>query len=220
MPTFAATLRIEKFIDEPYWPEMAHLIDIQKESGLNRARSAANRRKALEGYLKEIGMSLDDYTALEAAARRPFHVADDGTIFIPAEKFAAFLVAATDQARAAQRPCAVEQVRTLIRVSDLATAKTGADGVWERFSVVSGGAGNKLSNQRGLRRSHYIVDFDATGTVAVDSEYVRPEVLRNLIVWGGRYVGIGASRKMGWGRFALAEWRVASDDGTITTAAE
>lgn len=43
------------YIAEPYWPQRAKLIDIQKESGMNRARSAANRRKSLEEYLNVSG---------------------------------------------------------------------------------------------------------------------------------------------------------------------
>ena len=46
------------YIAEPYWPEMYEYINITKESGMNRARSAANRRKALEEHLRANGSLL------------------------------------------------------------------------------------------------------------------------------------------------------------------
>ena len=56
------------YIAHPYWPAMAKLVDIQKNSGMNRAKSTANRRKALEEYLRGVGMTLMDYDKLKAAA--------------------------------------------------------------------------------------------------------------------------------------------------------
>ena len=35
------------YVAHPYWPEMYELIEITKKSGMNRAKSDANRRKAL-----------------------------------------------------------------------------------------------------------------------------------------------------------------------------
>lgn len=191
------------YIAEPYWPEMARLIDIQEQSGVNRARSAANRRKALEEYLRLNGMTVADYDALETLARRPFHTDADGAIIIPTMQVHAFLVAVCHQARSATRPCPPDQVRTLVDATEWATGKSAPDGVWERFVTVNAGTGAKLSNQRGLRRSSYIADFTATGRVGVDPQFVKPDVLRAAIAWGGQNVGIGAARKMGWGRFTL-----------------
>jgi hypothetical protein len=213
------------YIANPYWPEMARLIDIQKQSGVNRARSAANRRKALDEYLRANGMKLTDYEELERLAARPFHTNGSGAlahananasadahadgsspeIIIPEEKVYAFLVNACDVARSANRPCPPEQIRTLIKATDWHTGKTKPDGVWERFAVVASGTGQKLSNQRGFRSSQYISNFTATGSVEINPSFVKPDVLRRLIEWGGENIGIGASRKMGWGRFTL-EW--------------
>lgn len=204
MPIYHLTTRFTKgYIAHPYWPEMAKLIDIQKKSGLNRTKSEANRRKALEEYLKANKMNLIDYEMLEKLAARPFHLNGTGEIIIPAEKIYAFLVNATDEARSATRACPPEQIRSLIKASDWHTGKSKPDGTWERFAVVSSGTGQKLSNQRGLRRSEYIERFDATGEVEINPQFVKPEALQRLIEWGGENVGIGAARKMGWGRFTL-----------------
>jgi hypothetical protein len=41
---------------------------------------------------------------------------------------------------------------------------------------------------------------------------VRPDVLQKALEWGGRTIGIGASRKMGWGRFSLVGFLAESND--------
>jgi len=204
--TYALTTHFEKgYIADPYWPEIAKLIDIQKQSGMNRAKSSANRRKSLEEHLRANGMTLAEYEALEAKAKRPFYMETSG-IVIPENQVMSFLVATCDEARSASRPCAPEQVRSRFVVTSWQTGKQAPDGVWERFATVSSGTGQKLSNQRGLRSSPYIEKFDATGRIQFDDDFVKPDVLRNALDWGGTFVGIGASRKMGWGRFSLTQF--------------
>jgi hypothetical protein len=191
-----------QYIGNPYWPEMFRMIQISKESGMNRAKSQANRRKALEEHLRMKGLTLADYEKLEEASKKPFHTVGD-QIVIPAERLLSFLVATCDEARSAQRPCAKEQVRSRFIASDFLTGKTDPDGVWSRFATVTAGTGNKLSNQRGLREDFFIEKFTAAGTLSFDPEFIDPKTLRNAVLWGGQFVGIGASRKMGKGRFEL-----------------
>lgn len=191
------------YIADPYWPERERLINVQKSSGLNRAKSDAARRKALEEYLRSTGMSVGDYEKLSTLASRPFYTDADGCIVIPELHVMSFLVATIDQARAAMRPCDPDQVRSRFVVSQWTTGKRQSDGVWSRFAVVAAGGGQKLSNQRGLRESKYIDNFTATGTIELDENFIKPAILEQAIRWGGQFVGIGASRKMGWGRFEL-----------------
>jgi hypothetical protein len=197
------------YIADPYWPEVATLIDIQKKSGLNRAKSDANRRKALEGYLTASEMTLADYEALEKKAKEPFYRDAAGNIIVSDNQVTSFLVATCDESRAAGRPCGPDQVRSRFVCSPWETGKSGADGVWERFATVTAGTGAKLSNQRGLRRSQYIEKFTATGTISFDEDFVEAPVLERALRFGGQFVGIGASRKMGWGRFDLREFKAA-----------
>lgn len=198
------------YIANPYWPEQYQLIEITKKSGANRARSSANARKALEEHLSSIGMSFADYERLQTRAARPFRREDDsgdnGSGCIIIAHVDSFLVHVASVVRAAQRPCPPEQVRSVMRIEPWLTDKVEPDGIWERYVVVSAGTGAKLSNQRGLRTSSYIRDFDAEGQVDIDQAYVKPSVLEQAIRWGGSNLGIGASRKMGWGRFTLTKW--------------
>lgn len=205
MLTFDTQFRfVTPYIGHPYSPAMYQLIEIQKKSGMNRAKSAANRRAALEEELRRLGMTLADYEALDVEAQKPFHYAEDGEIVIPAFRVMSFLVAANDIARAAQRACPADQVWSRIVSSDFRTGRHAPDGVWSRFVTVTLGTGAKASNQRALRENPYIEGFCATGTISFDEETVDPRTLENLIRWAGQFVGIGACRKMGKGRFELA----------------
>lgn len=194
-----------QYIGNPYWPAMFRLIEITKESGMNRARAQQNRRKALEEHLRLKGLTMDDFEKIEREAKEPFHVNSEGTIVIPAERILSFLVATCDEARSAQRPCQPEQVRSRFTATDFVTNRNKPDGVWERFATVTAGTGAKLSNQRGFRSNAYIEAFTATGALSFDTQFVNPETLKAAIKWGGQFVGIGASRKMGKGRFIVQD---------------
>jgi hypothetical protein len=189
------------FIAHPYFPEVYKLIQIEKESGVNRARSDANKRRALEAYLTEKGMTLDHYEDIKSRAARPFATSDSGEIIIESDKILSALVNADD---VAPRNMRIDSIRTTLRASDFLTGKNAPDGVWERFAVVRSGT-NKLSNQRGFRSSAYISNFTADGTIEYDAEMVNPKTVVALLQFCGRKVGIGASRKMGWGRFTVEE---------------
>jgi hypothetical protein len=194
------------YIGHPYWPEMARLVDIQKQSGMNRAKSSANRRKALEEHLRSIGMTLVQYEALEKKAAEPFYRDSDGLIIIPELHVVSFLVATCDQARAASRPCEPHQVRSRFVCSPWTTGKEQPDGNFERFVTVTSGTGQKLSNQRGFRSNPYIAAFEAHGTISFDAKFVNPDTLKRALEFGGMFVGVGASRPMGWGRFELKKF--------------
>jgi len=196
------TLRFTEpgYIEHPYWPEMYRVIELDKKSGVNRARTDANRRKALEAHLQSEGLTLQDYEALRVASLRPFHTNGNGTIIIPAEKVLACLVNAVDVAPSKLR---VMNPRTVVKASDFKTDRAEPDGTWERFAVVNMGTGAKASNQRGLRTNQYIKNFSAIGTLEVDADMVDLKAVLELLKFAGRAVGIGASRSMGWGRFTV-----------------
>jgi hypothetical protein len=216
-------INIHSYIGAPYWPETEQVINIVKQSGMSRARSSANARKALEEHLRAIGMTLSEYDRLVELSQRPWYTENGAgsRIVIPGDNVAAMLVATCDTLRAAQRPCPPEQVRVALRCSTWKLNVTAADAKeWVRFAVVSSGTGAKLSNQRGLRRNWYVGALPpndrceptkpvyATGTIELDDTMVRPEVLENALRYAGDRVGIGSSRKMGWGRFAVEEFAI------------
>lgn len=203
MTTYKLDVLLHSYIGHPYWPERERVINITKMSGMSRARSDANRRKALETWLKENGMTFADWEGLQEIADRPFYTDSTGQIVIPELHVISMIVAACDSARAAQRPISPDQVRSAITVSPWATGKKEPDKVWERFAVVTAGTGQKLSNQRALRVNPFIEATACTGTVMLNQALVSPDKFRKLLDYAGTDIGIGASRKMGFGRFTI-----------------
>lgn len=204
------TVSMASYIAHPYWPEREKLINIIKESGMSRARSSANREKALGEYLKREHISPAEYEDLNEKASRQFYRDSDGTIIVPSLHVTSMIVNAVSQMRAQGRPFTPEQARSLVRAGDWATDRTAPDGVWERFAVVTSGSGARLSNQRALRSNEYIGappgapenPVTAVGMVTADSA-VSLAKLHDTLEYAGEMTGIGASRKMGWGRFTV-----------------
>jgi hypothetical protein len=209
------------YIAHPYWPARERVITITKESGTNRARTEANRIRTLDDYLGNHGMTRAEYDKLVADADRQFYtVADIATmtyggfpfgghhqdeIVLPPHQIMGCLTQAADLARAANRIVKRDQVRSALAAQPIYTGKNKADGVWERFAVVTAGTGAKLTNQRALRRNEYISDF--VGMLELDFEQDQFEAgrVRDFVAFAGREVGLGSSRRLGWGRFTVVE---------------
>ena len=205
------------YIAEPYWPEREKVIEIQKKSGMNRTRSDRARQNALESYLKANQINQEQYDELVRLADRPFYTVDathtkdhynghrPEEIVLSAHQIYGCLAQGSALCPSSMRISTAANIRTVLKVSEFYTGKDTADGIWERFVVVTG-AGAKLSNQRALRSSPFIKNFTARGELSL----INPEMERsakNFIEWCGREVGLGASRKMGWGRFTISDWR-------------
>ena len=203
-----ATLTFPRgYIAHPYWPEQEKLINIQKQSGVNRARTQKNREKALKDFLVTLDMSMAEYEELAKLAARPFYTnGNNGEIIIPTHQLMSCMVNAANVASSALRIAKPEQIRSMLLLSDLHTGKTAPDGVWERFVAPSGGTGQKLSNQRSLRSNAYIEKFAGDVTVTFDPDQLDKKKVQDFISYAGENVGVGASRKMGWGRFTVS-WK-------------
>jgi hypothetical protein len=197
---------VKGYIGHPYTPEREKLINIQKQSGLNRARSEDKRAKTLKAFLTAHNITVEEYQALEIAAARPFYMGPDGEILIPAHQLHGMMGQAADVSPASIRLAQPEQIRILLEWENLRTGKHKPDGIWERFVPVKSGTGQILSNQRSLRADPYIENFRASGALRL----ANPDQLakaHEFIKWAGAEIGVGAARKMGWGRFEVAQWQ-------------
>ena len=205
------------YIAHPYWPELEKLINIQKESGTKRARSESRRKDSLSQYLKAHDMTDEDYRVLEQRAARPFYTFEDvlgtpdgehdpGEIVIPAHHLYGAFAQGVSVVSSSLRISSVDNLRTVLKVGDFATGKTKPDGVWDRYVTVKGGTGAKLSNQRALRSNPYIAAFSAEGWLEFSEDMLEEQKIRRFVEFCGRDVGVGASRKMGMGRFAVEQW--------------
>lgn len=205
--TYKITLAIKDMVLHPYTDAMYALIEIQKNSGLNRARSDAARSKALSQELTRLGMSLEDYEDLQARAADPFERDAQGRHVHPAEKVAAMLVSINDTLPASARFTDRGQERSRVACSDMLLDYSEADvDKWVRYVVVNLGTGQKASNQRAQRVSTVIKEAVGTFTVTLSKDYVNPARLKAAIEAGGLSVGVGASRKMGKGRFTVTSF--------------
>lgn len=190
------------YIADPYWSEQEQLITIQKQSGMNRARSQDKRDSALRRFLEQSGLTIDDYKKLEVEAARPWYRNKEGYIIIPRHHFSGCLVQAVKSSPAGTR-MPQDQLRSLLQISDFVSEKKDTDVVFERFVLPTDGKGNPLSNQRRLTKNDVIHNFTATGTINFDKTDVKETSVKDLLVYAGKYVGVGASRKMGYGRFVV-----------------
>lgn len=199
---YTVTLHVLKYIADPYVEANEAVVDIQKKSGFNRARSQDRREKALLGYLETINLTVEDYHALEAEAAEQWYRNGDGKIIIPRHQLAGCLVAACPGAPAGAR-MDDKSFRSLVQIGDFTTTKDARDGVFSRMALPKDGRGKALSNQRTRRKNDYIEDFDATGIMGVDLDAVKPEQLRALLTYAGKYTKVGACRVMGYGQFEV-----------------
>jgi hypothetical protein len=201
--TVEIKIRLAKYIAHPYWGELAQVIDIQKRSGVNRVRSEDKRDAALSNFLKKQGMSKEEYDALVVKSKRPWYRKDNddpnSPIVIPPHQFAGMLVQAAMSAPAGARIDPAE-LRSIIEISDFVTTKTKCDGVFSRYIMPKDGSGKPLSNQRQLQSNEHLLDVEATGTLTIDTERAKVEAVRALLDHAVSRTGVGASRKMGYGR--------------------
>jgi hypothetical protein len=208
--TIDISLSFEKgYIADPYFPAREQLINLQKISGMNRAKSEDKRQQALKDYLQRQGISQEEYLEIEKAAKEPWYRSEGG-IIIPSHQLYGCLIESCRNASATLKPCDPDNLRHVLDVSDLATGKGTHDGIFQRLVMPKSGTGQPLSNQRALRENPFIADFTATGTLAFFPEDLRGEgnTLYDFICWAGQRIGVGASRKMGYGRFQVQTWRV------------
>jgi hypothetical protein len=201
------------YISKPYWPERDVVINISKE--IHPKLGPAKKEAALNAQLEKMGITPAEYARIQTRASRPFYTAsdaDDGTgeIVIPARVIHSFINHASMEA-----PKAVPKIESKgltfigVKVGDgngLAALRTGMDQSksvpFGRFVVL------EESNQRSWQEDRAIADFTATGIFEIDDEVIKPENLRKLFEYGGRWYGIGSSRPQGYGRFTVTQWDV------------
>lgn len=203
MQTYDVTITLAKYIAHPYWPEQERLINIRKQSGVDRARSEDKREKSLNAFLKKIAMTTDQFKELERKANQPWYRInrddENSPITLPRHQIEGMLVHAASEAPAGMR-VPVDNLRSLIRPSDFVTDRKKEDGKFERFVQPKDGKGNPLSNQRRFTVNPYIANFTATGTITFEETVVKAATVKELLAFALSAIGVGACRKMDYGR--------------------
>jgi len=201
--TIEVTLTMEKYVAHPYWPEREFVIRMQKDSGMNRQKSEEKRQAALKAQVEKSGFTLDDYRAAEAKARREWYRAgdkDDGNIIIPRHQLAGALVETVGRVPKALRgKFDKDSFRHFVQIGDFTTGKKQADGVYSRYVKL------ETSNMRSHQTNEYLEDFAATGEVSIPDD-VKSEDVQRLFAHAIGTIGVGACRKMGFGRGEILAW--------------
>lgn len=212
---FHVELAFESYIAHPYWEETEQLVNHLKKSGVNSVRTEEKRADRLSKYLEKSGLSAAQWEALNRKAKLEWHLDERGRIFIPRHQMSGCLVQTLKTSNSPRPVKDGGQLRSLVQISDFATDRTKADETWVRF-VRPTKNGVPLSNQRSERRNEVIKKFTATGALSCDLAQLSggqgaAAELRRLFEFAGRYVGCGASRNMGHGRFAVTAFEQTTD---------
>lgn len=209
MQQFNVTLAMRSYIADPYWPEQERVISIRKQSGVDRARSEEKREATLTNFLKKIGVTQEQYRDLEKRSKEPWYRVIRGDeaspIIIPAKQLAGMLVHAAEMSPAGTR-VKTDNLRSLIHVGDFKTNRVKSDGTFSRYILPKDGKGNPLSNQRRYSEDEYIKDFSAQGIVEF-ADAMKPANVKELFAFAIESVGVGACRKMDYGRGELVEFK-------------
>jgi len=204
--TVDVEIHLESYIAHPYWPEREQVIAIQKDSGTNRQKSEDKRKAAVLAHLKKIGVTWDEYQEMIRLANRAWYRKDDNDpkspIIIPRHQLAGALVETVKGAPKALRgEFDKENLRGLVQITDFETDKVDKDGCFDRYVRLEN------SNMRNHQVNPYVSDVLAVGCFRVWAE-CDLHTLRAVLDHTLLLVGVGASRKMGYGRGEVLSFAV------------
>ena len=207
MKPIQIVLEMTNYIAHPFWPARNTCIEVEKKSGVNRQKSDEKRAAALKAECSRQGITYERYLELRKEAAEQWYRFPDGTIYIPRHQLAGAIVQTIGSAPKALRgQFDRDNFRALIHLGDFATDRTEPDGVFARFVKLEG------SNQRSFQENEYLgcyldkgEPFHATGTIAV-ADAKQSDTVKALLAAAVEMTGLGAARKMGFGRGRIAEW--------------
>jgi hypothetical protein len=204
----AITLEMVNYIAHPFWPARNVCIEIEKKSGVNRQRSDDKRQAALKAECEKQGYTYEQYLEFRKQAADQWYRAN-GKIIIPRHQLSgAFVQTVGCSPKALRGPFDRDNFRALVQIGDFVTDRTQADGVFSRFVKLEG------SNQRSFQENEYIGSyldkgkpFTATGTIGTP-DGKQANILRMLLERAVGVIGIGAARKMEFGRGRIVTWKI------------
>lgn len=206
MLTIQVELMMNNYIAHPFWPARNRVIEIEKKSGCNRQKSEDKRLAAIKAECSKQGYTYEQYLKFVEEAREQWYK-KDGHIYIPRHQIAGALVQTIAGAPKALRgPFDKDNFRALVQIGDFMTDLDRADGVFARFVKL------ESSNQRSWQENEYIgvyldsgEQFVAAGCIALmDKRHEGP--MHALMEKAVESIGIGAARKMGFGRGKSNRW--------------
>ena len=195
------TLNLTNYIAHPFWPARNAVIEIEKKSGVNRQKSEEKRVASLKAECARQAISYERYLELKKEAAEQWYRRPDRRIYIPRHQIAGALVQTIGTAPKALRGMFDKNnFRALVQIGDMETQIIEPSGVFGRFVKLEG------SNQRSYQENEYIGQylekgepFTAEGEVTMDDDK-QIDTVKSLFRVAVEQIGIGAARKMGFGR--------------------
>jgi hypothetical protein len=201
------TLKMANYIADPFWPSRNACINIEKKSGVNRQKSEEKRVQALKAECNKQGITYERYLELKEDAKTQWYRNKDGFIVIPRHHIAGTIVQTIGTAPKALRGIfSRDNLRALVQIGDFATTLKDSDGVFARFVKLDG------TNQRNWQENGFIGQyldmgqpFEAVGVIACQDDK-QIQTIKACFTQAIEDTGIGASRKMGFGRGKIISW--------------
>ena len=197
------------YIAHPFWPETNACIEIEKKSGANRQKSEDKRRAAIQAECEKQGVTYERYLEMKKLSKRQFYQREGGRIYIPRHQMSGALVQTIGGAPKALRgEFTKDNFRSMVQIGDFETELTEKSGVFSRFVKL------ESSNQRSFQENEFIGEyldsgepFTATGSINIPKADDKTlQVVKSLFSVAVRDVGVGAARKMGFGRGEIIAW--------------
>lgn len=200
------SLELKNYIAHPFWPERNRCIEIEKKSGVNRQKSDEKRVAALKAECTRQGVTYEQYLELRVKAADQWY-RRDGRVIIPRHQVAGGIVQAiASSPKALRGPFDKDNFRAMVAIGDFTTDRSQADGVFGRFVKL------ESSNQRSWQENEYVGQYldngeplTAEGTIDIHDAR-NADTVKALLSAVLERVGIGAARKMGFGRGKVLTW--------------
>lgn len=198
-------LHFVNYLSNPYWTEKGRVITIMTQSGTNKQRTNEKREQALTAWLQKIGMTKEAFDILQQYGNREWHLNGQGCIVLPRHQICGGLVQTVrTQPKALRGAYDEDSFRAVVQVSDFVTDRKPVDAKIYSREVCPD---PRKSTQRQHQEHPYLENFDAYGHVIVRAGQKLGDLGR-IMEHTINTVGIGAARKMGYGRGWVTKWVV------------
>jgi hypothetical protein len=202
LTTKTLTLEVKRYIAHPYWPEVHWLFSLDKAALIHPKHSAAKKDQILQAHCKNEGIAWQDVLdARTKIATEQWYKDTDGNIIVPRHHLVCSWIQSLRN-HPMKKQIKVEQFRTFCNCTDgiVTPAKKVCDGKFRRY------CSSEESNLRRLQEHEEIRDFQVTTEVTFMANILTTKELTNLIKFAGVYFGMGAARKMDYGRYMVVSF--------------
>ena len=213
-------IHLEKYCAAPYTDALQEKIDLEQKAGISwRTKNPEKYKATMEAYLPTQKWTWAEFLQLVSDANIHWYTTKDGYIVVPEVNAQAFIGNLMCDSKAWVVPKILRQsvikgklgsanCRAKIVMSQLVSDKKITDEIeYTRFIKPVD------KNQKRQQVNWYVEDVTLTGSVRFHPS-VEQDRLLDLLAFGVQEVGIGACRKLGWGRGSIVEptgWEIVGE---------